>query len=376
MCWLAGSIEYQTSVCPMCTFFKSTNARCPHKRDICRNVGNHPREVAYIKNAEVATFNGCGYCKWARQSPGTRNTGWPGCCRPPGAGERIPPADWPAVSAVHGVQVPQDVKTLLDSINVPKPGSPQSKQQSSSPNLGSPTQSSRSSPSATQAKPPRTPPLAIPPRATRALAKERKDKDSPERQSTSNSKDASPNTPSPLRRPSVSRAPKQPATDERTPPATLRRRSSTADARRDQPPARERERDIPPRNATIGPSRTAPRASALDTDFGMGQMSLNSPLSPTGGSGSDGGSVSGGSSSDGTVTSDGGFTDYLSDESEAELQRQAEARALVLAQSHAEDAEFRAARKQLAQVDLRVPKAWNTGTGTQKGLALGGYARR
>ena len=109
----------------------------------------------------------------------------------------------------------------------------------------------------------------------------------------------------------------------------------------------------------------------------MAQMSLNSPLSPGGESGSDGGSVSGGSSSDGTVTSDGGFTDYLSDESEAELQRQAEARALLLAQSHAEDAEFRAARKQLAQVELRVPQAWNTGgRGTQKGVALGGYARR
>ncbi|VDB97024.1 unnamed protein product [Peniophora sp. CBMAI 1063] len=375
MCWLAGSIEHQTSVCPMCTFFKSGNARCPHKRDICRNTANHAREVAYIKNAEVTTFNGCGYCKWARQnpnaSPATRNNGWPGCCRPPASGERVPPADWPAVSAVHGVQVPADVKALLDSINVPKPGTPPSK--SSSPNLGSPTQSSRSPSSATQSKP-RTPPLAIPPRASRAIAKERKDKDSPERSAT---KDLSPNTPSPLRRPSVSRAPKQPsgAVDERTPPATLRRRSSATDTRREQPPTRERERDIVPRNATIGPSRSAPRASALDTDFGMAQMSLNSPLSPGGESGSDGGSVSGGSSSDGTVTSDGGFTDYLSDESEAELQRQAEARALLLAQSHAEDAEFRAARKQLAQVDLRVPKAWNTG-GAQKGVALSGYARR
>jgi hypothetical protein len=62
---------------------------------------------------------------------------------------------------------------------------------------------------------------------------------------------------------------------------------------------------------------------------------------------------------DSTVTSDGGFTDYLSDESEAELQRQAEARAALLAQNHAEEQEFKAARQQLAHVDLRPPKSWN-----------------
>lgn len=70
-------------------------------------------------------------------------------------------------------------------------------------------------------------------------------------------------------------------------------------------------------------------------------------------------SSSGGSSTDGTVTSDGGFTDYLSDESEAELQRQAEARAALLAQNQAEEHEFRAARQALAHVDLRPPKSWN-----------------
>jgi hypothetical protein len=66
-----------------------------------------------------------------------------------------------------------------------------------------------------------------------------------------------------------------------------------------------------------------------------------------------------GSMTDSTVTSDGGFTDYLSDESEAELQRQAEARAALLAQNQAEEQEFKAARQQLAHVDLRPPKSWN-----------------
>jgi hypothetical protein len=62
---------------------------------------------------------------------------------------------------------------------------------------------------------------------------------------------------------------------------------------------------------------------------------------------------------DGTVTSDGGFTDYLSDESEAELQRLAEERVVLEAQFQAEELEFKAARQQLAQVDLRPPKSWN-----------------
>ncbi|KAI0000073.1 hypothetical protein BJV77DRAFT_924557, partial [Russula vinacea] len=68
--------------------------------------------------------------------------------------------------------------------------------------------------------------------------------------------------------------------------------------------------------------------------------------------------------SDGTITSDGGFTDYLSDESEAELQKQAEAKAALLAQTHAEEREFKAARQQLASVDLRPPKSWGAGNGT------------
>ncbi|KIP12664.1 hypothetical protein PHLGIDRAFT_81075, partial [Phlebiopsis gigantea 11061_1 CR5-6] len=59
-----------------------------------------------------------------------------------------------------------------------------------------------------------------------------------------------------------------------------------------------------------------------------------------------------------TVISDGGFTDYLSDESEAELQRQAEIKAALLAQAHSEEQEFRAARQQLVNVDLRPPKSW------------------
>lgn len=78
----------------------------------------------------------------------------------------------------------------------------------------------------------------------------------------------------------------------------------------------------------------------------------------TAGNSSDSGS-SQGSVSDATVISDGGFTDYLSDESEAELQRQAEAKAALVAQNQAEEQEFKAARQQLAGVGLRPPKSWD-----------------
>jgi len=89
-------------------------------------------------------------------------------------------------------------------------------------------------------------------------------------------------------------------------------------------------------------------------------------LSSASSSGSDSGSSSLGSMTDGTVTSDGGFTDYLSDESEAELQRQAEVKAAIVAQNQAEEQEFKAARQQLADVDLRPPRSWNPATGNSR----------
>lgn len=77
------------------------------------------------------------------------------------------------------------------------------------------------------------------------------------------------------------------------------------------------------------------------------------------GTSSSNGSNDDGSTADGTAASDEDFTDYLSTESEAELQREAEVRAAVLAQNRAEELEFKAARQQLAHVDLRPPKSWN-----------------
>ena len=99
------------------------------------------------------------------------------------------------------------------------------------------------------------------------------------------------------------------------------------------------------RNADQAPSFIIPRTSKNEDDCGASSSS-----------GSSGGRSS---LTDNTVTSDGGFTDYLSDESEAELQRQAEEKAALFAQMQAEELEFKMARQQLVQIGLRPPKSWN-----------------
>jgi len=99
------------------------------------------------------------------------------------------------------------------------------------------------------------------------------------------------------------------------------------------------------RNTDQAPSFIVPRTSKNEDDCSASSSS---------------GSSDGRSSlSDNTITSDGGFTDYLSDESEAELQRQAEEKAALFAQMQAEELEFKMARQQLAHVGLRPPKSWN-----------------
>ncbi|KIO12846.1 hypothetical protein M404DRAFT_993817 [Pisolithus tinctorius Marx 270] len=57
-------VELTNVPCPMCKVFKPTGARCPHIKDICSNRALHPRhDVVHLRNAEVKSFNGCGYCK-------------------------------------------------------------------------------------------------------------------------------------------------------------------------------------------------------------------------------------------------------------------------------------------------------------------------
>ena len=100
----------------------------------------------------------------------------------------------------------------------------------------------------------------------------------------------------------------------------------------------------------VAPRNTAPRRST--------QLPL-SVIVPQNAEKDDDDGDSSSSCGNSDVTSDGRFTDYLTDESEAELQRQAESRAAVIAQNQAEELEFRIARQQLRNVALQPPKSWN-----------------
>ncbi|KAF9452446.1 hypothetical protein P691DRAFT_639447, partial [Macrolepiota fuliginosa MF-IS2] len=125
MCYPCGSVDLTVKLCPMCRVFP--HSKCPHRRDICRNRNVHPRfDVMFLTNAEVNSFNGCGWCKWAaflQQKEPVPNSGWPGCCRAPQPSEYkcISVVDWKSVSIVFNVQIPPDVKAMLDSFSGASP---------------------------------------------------------------------------------------------------------------------------------------------------------------------------------------------------------------------------------------------------------------
>lgn len=368
------------------------------------------------------------YRQWARTNPppkqtGLANPGWPGCCRKPESGESrlIPPADWLAVSTVHHIPVPPEVKALLESLSVNASKSSSSFGNSILPGktTSSPTspppldrKSSASSVPSRPSSAPRTQPLAIPAKSrSNGSPKEAVAslvtgttrtplKDSPptsnltlldfgpahhRKTSVDNAEKRgdSPNTPSPLRRSielekvefsrsatrrsSVTKATSASVKSSADTSPVLRRRASiTENSSPSSVPLAPIGRALE-RRETISASRPNIKKSSLEIDFSVLSVSSGgasqSPISAHSDS-SDSSSQSGGS--DGTITSDGGFTDYLSDESEAELQKQAEAKAALLAQTHAEEREFKAARQQLANVDLRPPKSWGAGNGTSQ----------
>ncbi|KAK0190970.1 hypothetical protein F5146DRAFT_577766 [Armillaria mellea] len=324
MCYAYGSLDQAISTCPMCKVFPHPS-RCPHVREVCRNRASHPRfDVCFLKNAEVDSFNGCGFCKWARTHPPQKaylNPGWPGCCRPPASSEHrlIPAADWRSVSIVHHIPIPPDIKATLDRAAPPRapPKPPAPDRKGSPPNR----------------MPPKSPAISIPP----------KTRGSPKQGTASLSNALSRSTP-PADTPTSSPGRKAIDLDGATTP---RRNSS---ATRPPPPTRSPPNQPLERRRTLVPSPTA-KPRPADTPSPPRPKKDEDAVSSASGSS--------GSMSDSTVTSDGGFTDYLSDESEAELQRQAEARAALVAQNQAEELEFKAARLQLTHVDLRPPKSWD-----------------
>ncbi|KAJ3920800.1 hypothetical protein F5877DRAFT_37380, partial [Lentinula edodes] len=360
-------------------------------------------DVVYLKNAEVDWFNGCGYCKWARlnptQKPSFPNPGWPGCCRAPAPSEyrMIQAADWRSISIVHHIPIPPEIKVILDGLTTggrssSKPFMPPLDRRNS--NSGTGTGTGGGSPPTklgnTAVKPvssankvrtsasPKTPAATLS-KATANAVEGIRNSPEKEKPSYNNSAHSSPgrkqielDTNTTPRRNSGSRAPPaipsfnkgspdlrsstlpsgKSSLDKGSPemrPSLDRRRSSNI-----HPPTPSSKSSIPSRNTASSFTLASRKASKNDDA---------SSVASGGSGGSD-------SLSDSTVTSDGGFTDYLSDESEAELQRQAEAKAALLAQNQAEELEFKAARQQLAHVDLRPPKSWNPTNITNNNTAL------
>ncbi|KAG2369922.1 hypothetical protein BDR07DRAFT_1259196, partial [Suillus spraguei] len=387
MCYLYGSTDPASVFCPMCKVFKPSGNRCPHIRDVCYNRALHPRhDVVHLKNAEVKSFNGCGYCKWARANPSSKvslhqNPGWPGCCRPPNPNEQrlIQAADWPSVSIVHCIPMPPEIKSILENVRgaimpgvSPTNRSPGVQQQMPSldrRNSGSsPTTKSSPTSAKNQAMPIPTrgrsggspvqqssPLTGTTPRASGPLssfANSAEQSTLPRRQTVSEGVERTNRTPS-MRR----------ATDL---DGSLSRRngggrpslSSVSASLNSSKPSGEYCPPAPypsPVDGVPANSQDSPLSSRRSTLEGaMAALKVGNMAGNSSDSGSSQGSVS-----DATVISDGGFTDYLSDESEAELQRQAEAKAALVAQNQAEEQEFKAARQQLAGVGLRPPKSWD-----------------
>ncbi|KAL1760017.1 hypothetical protein FB107DRAFT_256700 [Schizophyllum commune] len=396
MCYAHGSIDQAVKTCPMCRVFPHGRG-CPHTREVCRNRANHSRcDVVYIKNAEVDTFNGCGYCKWAKTNPpaknaGYNNQGWPGCCRPPTPSEvkHIPAADWKAVSIVHHVPIPADLRALLDR------AAPTMRTQSGSPTGRSPTspnvpgkampqldrRNSNPSPNPRPKWGSSTPPKTRSPQLPRSGSAEREkisskvnDPDAPPRKSSEH--DGTPRRQATTTKSSStvpvsqvtfhSKSGTPPGSKSGSPPGSLASVNTRSSEIRGSIKRASTER-----RGTITQS-AAPQVSLSSTLATLSiaksshSSSKNSSSSHSSGASSiSDTSSSSGSMTDGTVTSDGGFTDYLSDDSEEELQRQAEARAVLVAQEEAlraqataEEMEFKAARQQLVHVDLRPPRSW------------------
>ena len=337
------------------------------------------------------------HVQWANQDPppqqtGYKNPGWPGCCRPPSPSEinMIAPADWPAVSIVHRIPTPVAVADFLSALRLPpltsKAGNGHTTSHTGSMRSPSRLGSRKGNGAALTlcSSKPSTKPLntgrgrqtsispgsnndsrcnsagissSLPSSPTNENHSKRKasitsvdrraasgegphsSHSSPSRKQSDLGNSATPRRISSVRRPAPS-----PATISRVVASDLR---SSEIRCHDSPPSALSNR--PRGSASNSPSATTarhgdgflvPRSSKVNHDC----------RSSSGGS-------SDGMLSDSTITSEG-FTDYLSDESEVELQRQAEARAAVVAQSQMEELEFKMARQELARIGLEPPKSW------------------
>ena len=367
--------------------------------------------------------------KWAafvqQKDPVANNSGWPGCCRPPQQCEfkMISAVDWKAVNIVFNVPIPLDVRHMLDAIAAASPASrratPPPAKSSSPPTNGTampprPATGSRANSFSRQ----KAPAIVIPSKGGKASPKQNtvtlggvksaagsvstssfkslptleshhghrqrqpmpESGESPMKEKRSESTKSSPsNTTQSLEGEISASSPRKVVTTRRNSAASSGTGVSSRNGDKVQDVSGRRRSPMTSSPMTRSAAfATTGRSSSQQIQSSSKQPSSISAIpvrnskareddSQSNSGSSDGPSIGSGSLSDGTVTSDGGFTDYLSDESEAELQRQAEARAALLAQNQMEEMEFRAVRQRLAHVDLRPPKSWNPANITSAG---------
>ncbi|QRW16387.1 hypothetical protein RhiXN_04388 [Rhizoctonia solani] len=277
---------------------------------MCRNRANHKSDVVYFRNTGVPTINGCGYCKWAKEyppPPGTtlpNNPGWPGCCRPPR------PEDAPLIDKDHygAIVAAWDQRALAASTI---------RTQSAPKRAPIPQFSEKSDPAAAT-DPSRTPPLSAA---------------SPRRQDSAS---ASPRYSS--RR--------QASYDAQTPSAPLDRARMMPMLSLCSSSSKGTGRFGPPQEAQPPPPAPVDQLSLSSLSSSLSTLRVSSSAM----------SDSGSESSNTTVGTDS--TDYLSDESEEELNRLAVARAMAIERQRVEEAEYESARRGLRDIDLTTPIQW------------------
>ncbi|CAE6522579.1 unnamed protein product [Rhizoctonia solani] len=310
-----------TYTCLACRVLGTPIRECVHRKSLgmCRNRANHKSDVVYFRNTGVPTINGCGYCKWAKEyppPPGTtlpNNPGWPGCCRPPR------PEDAPLIDKDHhaAIVAAWDQRALAASTV---------RTQSTPKRAPIPQFSEKSEPD-----PSRTPPLSA---ASPRRQDQRRD-DSPRHSSR-----------------------RQGSYDSPTPPAPVRQGSYDAQPQRY---GTIRPQAVPSARGGIQPPPPAPADQHALSTLTNSLSTLRVSSSAMSDSGSE--------SSNTTVGTDS--TDYLSDESEEELNRLAVARAMAIERQRMEEVEYESARRGLRDIDLTTPVQWGmNGTGGTGGTSV------
>ncbi|QRV87731.1 hypothetical protein RhiJN_15749 [Ceratobasidium sp. AG-Ba] len=306
----------------------------------------HPAHSAHPPPG-VPTINGCGYCRWVREyppPPGTQlanNPGWPGCCRAPR------PEDAPLIDKEHyaAIVAAWDQRALPSAVttvrNTPSQRrSPIPAQFANTTPTGSPNLAPAEPVGVKSGTPPPTTP-----RRSDTLRREREQDRYSARRQGSGSEHVSP---PPMRQNSY------PHTDSRH--GTIRASDGTRTVNV-QPAIPSHWGRGGPGNGTPGMGTppvstngavTAEPLSLASLSASINQIKISSAMSDSGSE----------SSRDSNTTVGTDSTDYLSDESEEELQRLAVQRAMEIERQRTEDAEYESARRGLRDIELTPPQQW------------------